>query len=221
MAEPDVDYRPLGNSFAYKSGDVVGIMSGTSGQTDASPAGTMRRLGAVVGGSAASFPIVLASGIWGVVWNDATADSSGNVVSQAAPTGVNPQVVPINAAGNSRSKLLSYAPAIAGVQRAELSIWLADQNNYFVQRHKKGTRVNISLVGKLAALTYNATTLEFEVDTTGSNPTVVVEDVPPMYGDNRTYYDSATFATDTVGGWVVFRFIPSVQAQPAGLSYAS
>lgn len=197
------------------------MMSGTSAQTDASPAGTMRRLGANVGGAAASFPIVLASGIWGVVWNDARVDASGNLISPAVPTGKNPQVEPTLALP-SYSSGLSLTPPIAGAQRPGLTMFLANQNNYFIQRHKQGTRVNVGLVGKQCALTYNATRLEFEVDSTAGNPTVVIEDVPQFFGGSpNTFYDSSTFATDALGAFVVFRFLPSVQAQPGGLTYAS
>lgn len=217
---PDVDYYPAGNGFAYKVGDVLGLMSGTSAQTDGSPAGTLRRLGAIVGGAAASFPIVLASGIIGIVGDDLTASAAGISTTPAAPTGVNP-MVPAKLALPSRSDALSGSNAIAGVQRSQTKVWLATDQNYFIQRHKKATRVNQTLVGALCALTYNAVTLEFEVDSTAGSPSVVIVDMAPTYGDNRTYYDSATFATDLFGAWVVFKFIPSVQASPLGLRYAT
>lgn len=223
-AMPVLDYYPAGNSFTYKSGDLLGLLSGTSAQTDGSPAGTLRRFGATQGGAAASFPPARANGMLGMVFNDLTANASGIGGTPAAPTGVNP-AVPAVLAVPSFDRVQSLSPAIAGVQRSMVTVVLANDTNFFVQRHKKGTRVNQSLVGATAALTYNATTLEFEVDTTGvtpgTNDYVVITDMCPFYNDNRTWYDSSTFATDAYGAWVVFQFLPAVMAAKLGLRYSS
>jgi len=218
--EPAVVPMMAGNSFNYKYGDVVGIMSGTSVQADGSPAGTARRLGASVGGGAGSFPIILADGIYGIVRDDLSTDANGVVKTPAAPPGINPAVVPTPALP-SRSAALPLMPAVAGAQRSALMVYLLNGATYFIQRHKKGTRVNSALNGKQAALTYNTVTNEFEVDTTAGSPSVVVEGMAPTYNDNSKYYDSATFAIDAVGAWVVFRVLGTVAAEPNGLTYPS
>lgn len=218
---PDVAYYPLGNSFAYLAGDVLGLLSGTSAQTDASPAGTVRRMGASVGGAAASFPLVLASGALGIAKDFATASAAGISTTPAAPSGVNPMFQP-KLALPSRSDTYSGSDPVAGVVRSQIAVFLATDNNVFIQRIKKGTRTTSALRGTKCNLTYNATSLEFEVDVAiVANPFVEIVEVPPLYNDNRTYYDSATFATDNFGGWVAFRFLPSVQQITAGTTYAS
>lgn len=216
---PRMFYPGAGNSFTYLQGDVVGLMSGTSAQTDASPAGTARRFGANVGGAGASFPIVLASGVLGIVTAPVTSDASGNAITPTGPTGVLANVQPVLAL-NSMSNLA--APSIAaGVQRNVVPVAVADQNSVFQQRHKKGTRINDGLLGKLAALTFNSTTKEFEVDTTAGSPCVVITRIEKLTHDNYLWFDSSTFASDAFGAWVEFQFIDSVQALPNGLTYAT
>jgi len=220
--EPDVDYYRVGNGFTYLSGDVLGMLSGTSAQSDASPAGTLRRLGASVGGTATAFPIIVASGIWGVAWNDATTDDNGNIITPSVPSTIDPSVPAILPLPAYDLRHPAAAP-VAGVRRGQMGIWKATGVNVFIQRHKAGTRVNQLLVGKPANLTYNATTDEFEVDTTGASNknVVVITEVPPLYDDNITYYDSASYATDAVAGWVAFTFLPAVQGPVQGLMYSS
>lgn len=203
LGAPHMDYLRAGNSMTVLAGDVIGVLS-------SSPIGTASRRATLTSGG----------GIWGIAASDLTTDSNGNVQSPAFSSTIDTAIQPILALPAYASRL-SPAGTVAGTaRRAQLDVYLADDSNIFIQRHKAGTRVNQSLVGIKCDLVYNAVTLEWEVDTgTTSSGMIVIEEVPPFYADNRTLYDSATFATDTYGAWLAFKVVPAWQGQPNGLRY--
>lgn len=202
LGAPQDDYLMAGNSMAVLAGDLIGRNS--------SPAGTaLRRTTITTGG-----------GIYGFAADDITTDANGISSTPAAPSGVNPAFVAHFALNNYADRMFPSG-AVAGAVRSLLRMALATSDNVFIQRHKAGVaRVNQSLVGLKCDLVYNSTTAEFEVDsTTTTLGCIEIVEVPPMYNDNRTLYDSATFATDALAAWCAFKVIASFQAQPNGLSY--
>jgi hypothetical protein len=210
LGAPDVGYSPVGVSITSKQGDVLGLTTG----------GLIGRLNATGGGTI----IAVGGGIWGIGANDFTSDASGNITAQAAPTGVAGNV-PARLALGSYGQRVAPASPISGVAYGQAQYYLPSSNNYFIQRHKKGTRVNDSLCGKKCDLTWNATTLEWEVDTTSTSLNEIVVALAsfqlPWYLDNKTLWDDTTFATDASGAWVVFQVVPAYNAEALGLRYAT
>lgn len=199
---PVEDYESCANSMAALAGDVFGLTTG----------GLWSRRTSITSGG----------GVWGINKNDVTTDANGFATTPAAPTGVNPATQAHLAITQYADRLFAGAQTISGVTRSLANVWLANNANTFIQRHKKGTRCNNSIVGKLCDLVWNSTTLEFEVDTTTTTLScIVVVEVPPTYADNLTkgYYDSASFASDAYGPWCAFKFVPAFQAQGQGLRY--
>lgn len=210
VGAPDVAWLPTGVSIIWKAGDVVGETTGG--------------LAGLLNNHAGGTPIAAVSGIFGIAVNDDTSDANGRWVSPSVATGIDPSV-PAVLALPTYGRRVTPAPPIAGVRKSQMECWLASPNNYFIQRHKQGTRVNDSLAGKLCDLTWNDTTLEWEVDTTSTAVNSIVVAPAglqlPLYRDNTTLWDSATFATDTYGAWLVFQFVPTQDASKYGLRYAS
>ena len=201
-AADKVGHYPAGNSMAALAGDVMGNTTG----------GLLSR-------RATAGTITAAGGILGFLVHSLTTDANGVASTPAAPTGVHPAVVP-KLALTQYADRMSMAPPISAAQRSMGMVYLANPFNVFIQRHKIGTRVNIGLVGKKCDFTWNTTTLEWEVDTTVTTVGMIeITEVPAHYMDNRTYYDSATFATDTKNAWVAFMVDPLLYAQAKGLSY--
>ena len=211
MAAPVVSWNPFANSQAIITGDVEGLTT----------AGLLERLG--------SGAISSGGGIWGFAANSDTTDGSGNIISPSIPSTINPGVPAVFAIPSYGRRVTPAAP-IAGVQRGQGQSYLANNQNFFIQRHKAGTRVNDSLIGKLCNLTWNAsagTNGEWEVDTTSSSVSdiVIAPWQLPGYQDNgpsvlsHGLWDSATYATDSLGAWVVFQVAPAFQASNLGLRY--
>lgn len=208
---PVVAWNPFANSQAIITGDVEGLTT----------AGLLERLG--------SAAITSGGGIWGFAANSDTTDANGNIISPTIPSTINPGVPAVFAIPSYGRRVTPAAP-IAGVQRGQGQSYLACPQNFFIQRHKAGTRVNDSLIGKLCNLTWNGsagTNGEWEVDTTATNVSdiVVAPWQLPNYQDNGNsvlgpgLWDSATFATDSLGAWVVFQVAPAWQASNLGLRY--
>ncbi len=204
---PDVGWSPVANSQTCLSGDVVGLTTG----------GLISRLDDE-GGQV----ITSGGGIWGILVNDFTSNSAGAIQNPAAPSGVAANV-PANLALGSYSQRIRPNQPISGVFRGMAEYWSSNPQNIFIQRHKQGTRVNASLCGKKCDLVYNDTTNEWEVDTTATSVNDIViaaaEFQVPTYRDNTTYWDSATFATDTYGAWIAFSVVPAFYAEALGLRY--
>ena len=211
MGAPVVSWNPFANSQAILAGDVEGLTTG----------GLLERLG--------SGAITTGGGIWGIAANADTTDGSGNIVSPSLPSGISPGVPPVFAIPSYGRRVVPAAP-IAGVQRGQGQSYLACPQNFFIQRHKKGTRVNDSLIGKICNLTWNGSAGangEWEVDSTATNvgDIVIAPWQLPYWYDNgpsalgKGLWDSATFATDNLGAWVVFQVSPSFQASNLGLRY--
>lgn len=202
LGAPRLDYRPAGNSMAALAGDIMGLTTG----------GLLSR-------RATAGQITANGGVWGILVDDLTTDANGVASTPAAPSGVNP-AVPAKLALTQRADSFSLAAAIAGVQRSQGRVYPALDGNVFIQRHKIGTRVNQSLIGKKCDFTWNTTTLEWEVDTTDTTVGMLtIVEIPPFYADNKTYYDSATYATDAKNAWVAFVIVPALQASLNGLRY--
>lgn len=210
VGAPDVGWSPVGNSITSQGGDVYGLTT----------AGLVGRLNATGGGTIISS----GGGILGIAANAFTSDSAGNIIAPSAPSGVSPGV-PARLAMPSYSLRVPPAAPIAGVQRGQTQYYLASNANFFIQRHKAGTRVNDSLCGKLCDLVWNATTLEWEPDTTATSINDIViapaDKQMPWYLDNKTLWDSSTFATDALDAWIVFQIVPAFQSAAAGLRYSS
>jgi hypothetical protein len=202
---PVVGWSPVGNSLSCLPGDVHGLTTG----------GFLNRLDDE-GGQV----ITAGGGIWGIGINTWTSDASGNLTNPAVPTGVNPNV-PAQLALSSYNRRTYANEPIAGVYRGLAEYWKPDFNNVFIQRMKQGIRVNSSLVGKKCDLVYNDTTNEWEPDTsaTSVNDIVISEIQFPLYKDNISLWDSATFATDTYGAWVAFQIVRAFDAEANGLRY--
>lgn len=202
LGDPDVGWSPVANSQTVLAGDVLGLTTG----------GLAERLG--------SAAITSGGGIWGFSVNDFTSDGSGNLINPSAPSGVAPGV-PAQLALASYDRRVATAPPIAGVQRGQAEYWTGNFRNIFIQRHKAGTRCNMSLVGKKCDLTWNSSTNEWEVDTTATslNCIIISQFQFPLYKDNKTLWDSATYATDTYAAWVAFQVTPAFYAQALGLRY--
>lgn len=212
VGSPDTAWLPIGNSVTALAGDVIG-------ETTAGLAGRLNSHG---GGTA----ITAGGGVFGILQSAATSDANGRITTPATPTGVDPSVPAILAMPSYNNRVPPASP-IAGVRRSQVLCYLASNGNYFIQRHKVGTRVNISLCGKLCDLTWNDTTGEWEVDTTSTSVNEIVVAPAslqlPYFRDNftRNYWDSATYASDTLAGWLVFQFAPGFDASKYGLRYAS
>ncbi len=206
VGEPAIGWSPVDDSLVCKAGDVMGLTTG----------GLLFRTDDE-GGQV----ITSGGGIWGILVNDFTSDSDGNIINSAAPSGVNPGV-PAQLALSSYDRRVRPNAPIAGVYRGLAEYWTPDSRNVFIQRHKAGTRVNDSLCGKKCDLVYNDTTNEWEVDTTATsvNDIVIYKTQFPMYNDNVQLFDSATFATDTYGAWIAFQIQPSFNAEALGLRYS-
>lgn len=202
---PQVGWSPVGASLTCLPGDVLGLTTG----------GLLNRLDDE-GGQV----ITSGGGIWGISINSFRSDASGNIINPAVPTGVNPNV-PADLALSSYSRRVYANEPIAGDYNGLAEFWKPDFDNVFIQRHKQGTRVNSSLIGKKCDLVYNDTTNEWEVDTTATsvNDIVISEIQFPLYKDNITIWDSATFATDTYGAWIAFHVVPAFNAETLGLRY--
>lgn len=206
---PRSAWLPTGVSIIWKAGDVVGETTGG--------------LAGLLNNHAGGTIIAAANGIAGIASDDNTSDSNGRWQSRALPTGVDPSV-PAHLAIDSYGMRVTPAAPIAGVRKSQMKLWTVT-GNYFIQRHKQGTRVNDSLCGKLCDLTWNDTTLEWEVDTTSTSVNSIVVASADLqmvnYKDNTTLWDSATFASDTYGAWVVFSIVPTQDALTRGLRYSS
>lgn len=208
VGAPDVGWIPIGNSVTMLAGDVVG-------ETTGGLAGKLTGSGTA---------ITAAGGIFGFAANGITSDSSGRVTTPSAPSGVDPGVPAILPLPSYSARVPPAAP-IAGTRRSQVQCWLASGSNYFIQRHKAGTRVNDSLCGLKCDLTWNSTTSEWEVDSTVTTIGEIV--IAPaglqlvLWKDNRTLWDSSTYATDTYNAWVVFQVLPTLNASKYGLRYAS
>lgn len=210
LGAPDVAYSPIGNSVTLKAGDLLGLTT----------AGLVGRLNNHSSGTVVSS----AGGVWGISVDDVTSDGSGNIITPSAPTGVDPGV-PAVLAIPSYGRRVTPAFPIAGVRRGQVRLYKATNRNFFIQRHKAGTRVNGSLSGLKCDLTWNDTTLEWEVDSTSTSVgSIVIAPANmqlPWYYDNKTLYDSATYATDASGAWVVFQIAAAADAEDNGLRYSS
>lgn len=190
---PSVQAYPCDASNSLPAGCLVGLDTG----------GQLRLLSS--GGTA-----LAANGILGIPVDDTYTNASSVPVAPSLPTGVAASVYPTLGVPNMSSVLSSVA--IAGTDTPQAMIIEATDDVLFVQRGKKGIRWNQSLVGKVCDLVWNSTTSEYEPDTgTTSLNCIVIRDVPRWYGDNRTYYDSANYATDAVGAYVVFSVVDSFQ----------
>lgn len=202
---PDVVWSPVGASLTVLSGDVQGLTTG----------GLLNRLDDE-GGQV----ITTGGGIWGISVNDYSSDASGNLTNPAVPTGVNPNVTAQLALSSYNRRVYANQP-IAGDYNGLAELWTSKFSNIFIQRMKQGIRVNGSLVGKKCDLVYNDTTNEWEVDTSATSVNdIVISNVQfPLYKDNKSLWDSATFATDTFGAWVAFQIVPAFYAESLGLRY--
>ncbi len=209
IGAPKVSWDPMGASLTFKTGSVLGLTTGG-------------RLALLSGGGGQV--ITSDGGVWGVSVNNVVTDSAGRIIGPAAPAGIDPAVTPIFALPSYSMRVTPSSP-IAGVRYGQGESWSPIETNFFIQRHKAGTRVNDSLCGKKCDLVWNATTTEWEVDSTATSVNDIViapsANQLPGYYDNLTgnLWDSATFATDTYGAWVVFSFVPSFDAQLNGLRY--
>lgn len=200
--EPQVRWSPVGASQTVLSGDMFGLTTG----------GLLKRLG--------SGDLTSGGGIWGFGVNDYISNSAGDITAPAIPTGVNPNVRPVLGMESYNRRVYANQP-IAGDYNGLAQVWDGDPRNIFIQRHKVGTRVNASLIGKKCDLVWNATTLEWEVDTTATSVNcVVVSSIQfPLYRANTTLWDSSTFATDAKGAWIAFQIVPAFDAGSLGLRY--
>lgn len=203
IGEPAVGWSPVATTQTVLAGDVLGLTTG----------GLLERLG--------SGAITSGGGIWGFALNDFKSDSNGDLTNPSTPSGVNGQV-PAQLALSSYDRRVLATDAIAGDVNGQAEYWKSDFRNIFIQRHKLGTRVNSSLIGKKCDLTWNGTTSEWEVDTTATslNCIVISQFQLPRFKDNTTYWDSATYATDTLAAWVCFQVVPAFDAEQLGLRYS-
>lgn len=213
IGDPQTVYLPMSNSMQGLPGDVFGLTTG----------GLALRLDDE-GGQV----ITSGGGIYGIAQDSYASNSAGGVTTPAGPSGVASNV-PANLAIGSYGQRVPPAAPIAGVARGQVRAFGVGAGNYFIQRHKQGTRVNDSLCGKKCDLVYNDTTNEWEVDTTATSVNDIVIapanfQMPGWYDNgpnfaNHGLWDSASYATDTYGAWIVFTVVPAFNAEANGLRY--
>ena len=202
---PDIGWSPVADSLDCLVGDVMGLY--TNGQMFR----TDDEGGQVISSG---------GGVWGVLINNFTSDADGNIINSAAPANVSP-TVPAQLALSSYNRRILPNDSISGVVRGMAQFWTPDFRNVFIQRQKQGTRINSSYCGKKCDLVYNDATNEWEVDVSATSvgDIIVSQFQYPLYKDNNSLWDSASFATDDFGAWVAFQFNPAFNAEQNGLRY--
>lgn len=198
---------PVPVSLSCKAGDVVGI----TGSTGA----LVRRLTGVV--------INASGGVLGIMHDDCYTDSSGNLI---APTKVSTIATNVQAdLALSGGPALLPTTTLAGVTTPQALVIVARPDDVFIQRARAtSARYHDGLAEDICDLVWNATTLEWEVDSSATSVNdIAIVSVPKMYGNTSTgnfkYRDSATYATDTYAPYVCFKFLEDFCAYQQNLAY--